>query len=52
MAKYSKLIGLVVGAVTSVPINLLVPGINPALAGVITAVLAAVGIYFAPKNAD
>lgn len=51
LAKYSKLLGAVLGVVASVPVNTLVPGINPAWATVITGLLAAAGAYFAPKNA-
>ncbi|MFB9926334.1 hypothetical protein ACFORO_42425 [Amycolatopsis halotolerans] len=50
MSKYSKLVGAIVGALTSVPITTLVPGLPAAWATVITGVLAAVGACVAPKN--
>lgn len=50
MTKYSKLIGAVVGVLTSVPITTLVPGLPGVWATVITGALAAIGAFVAPKN--
>lgn len=50
MAKYSKLLGTLVGVLASVPVTVLVPGINPAWATVVTGVFAALGAWRAPKN--
>ena len=50
MSKYWKLIGAVLGALTSVPVTTLVPGLSPAWATVITGLLAAVGAFVAPRN--
>ncbi|WP_158684419.1 hypothetical protein [Amycolatopsis orientalis] len=52
MSKYSKFVGALVGALTSVPITTLVPGLPAGWATVITGVLAAVGALCAPKNAE
>lgn len=50
LTRISKILGGLVGILASVPITTLVPGINPALATLITGVLGLVGTYLAPRN--
>jgi hypothetical protein len=50
VSKYSKLLGALVGVLTSVPIATLVPGLPAVWATVVTGALAAIGAFVAPKN--
>ena len=47
MSRFSKLLGAVVGALASVPITTLIPGLPAVWATLITAALAAAGTAFA-----
>lgn len=52
MSKYSKVLGALVGAVLSVGVVALFPGLAPAWAALVTALLSALGTFVAPANTE